>query len=122
MVLNGLEMVLLLVIGNCFFLFYFLPAKILTYKKFKMKTKITIYHSKLSVKGVTHRESNIMASCKSVPAHRMDCERYVTTEILLQEDLDLFVKRLKNFVYEDDFLEVEIIDKRDFSLPVYPYF
>lgn len=86
-----------------------------------MKTTVTLYHSKVSINGVTHREGYIMASCKSEPKHIMDCERFVSYEndFNLNNDLQAFIKRLKTVVYEDGPLEVIVIDNRNFSLPLY---
>lgn len=85
-----------------------------------MKTVITLYYSKVNVKGITHRESNIvMASCKSKPPNRMDCERVVSWNDTMEEDLKVFITRLKDVVYQDSSIDIEIIDERDFNLPVY---
>jgi|GEM_PF-4160473 len=85
-----------------------------------MKTTIRIYFSRVSVKDVIHNSNNtVLASCKSEPPHRMDCERLVSLNGDYDKDLTAFVDRLKTVVYKDEELNISIIDDRDFNLPVH---
>jgi aromatic ring-opening dioxygenase LigB subunit len=88
-----------------------------------MKTTITIYHPMVSaLDKITYADKRVvMAWCKSVPHHYMDCERCVHTtfwsiEKTFVEALPAFISRLKS-IYEDENLEVEIIDDRQTHLP-----
>lgn len=90
-----------------------------------MKVTITLSNpmaSEYGTKEVYRDERVIYGSCKSEPPHRMDCQRAVYVSFweskkTLEEALEIFKRRLRDVVYEDQNLEFEVIDKRQTHLP-----
>jgi len=88
-----------------------------------MKTIIRIYHPTVAAldKKTYADKRVVMAWCKSIPHHYMDTERCIycsfwSIEKSYEEALPAFISRLKS-IYEDDNLEIEIIDERQKHLP-----
>lgn len=84
-----------------------------------MKTIITLSNPMVAAKdGNTYRDERVIyGNCKSIPPHQMDCQRAIYVSFweekkTLDEALDNFKRRLRETIYENPKLEIEIIDQR----------